>query len=91
MLALLLLIVSTHRVYIIVYRFYFHPLANFPGPRLAAVSTLYRAYYQCYKDGKLLHKTMQLHKVYGKVSFLFLLGGEGEAKGMYRACDAHFP
>ena len=60
------LVLFAYRASVIIYRLYFHPLAHFPGPRLAAASTLYRAYYQCWKDGKLLHKTTQLHKVYGR-------------------------
>ena len=53
--------------YIVFYRLYLHPLANFPGPRLAAVSTLWRAYHQVWRDGKLIHTTKRLHKRYGPV------------------------
>ena len=56
----------TNRVFIVIYRLYFHPLASFPGPRLAASSTLYRAYYQVWKDGKMMDKIIQLHKIYGE-------------------------
>ncbi|KAE8409388.1 cytochrome P450 [Aspergillus pseudonomiae] len=57
----------THRVYLIVYRLYFHRLAKFPGPRLAAISTLYRAFYQIWKDGKLIEHATELHDLYGPV------------------------
>ncbi|TWU70990.1 hypothetical protein ED733_000684 [Metarhizium rileyi] len=60
-------ILLAHRAFLVFYRLYLHPLATFPGPRLAAVSTLYRAYYQFWRDGKLLHKTIKLHKKYGPV------------------------
>jgi hypothetical protein len=55
------------------YRLFFHPLAKFPGPKLAAVSTLYRAYYQVWKDGALLYKSIELHNSYGMLHFLQIL------------------
>ncbi|GAB1191083.1 hypothetical protein APSETT444_000252 [Aspergillus pseudonomiae] len=62
----------THRVYLIVYRLYFHRLAKFPGPRLAAISTLYRAFYQIWKDGKLIEHATELHDLYDIVNdFIF--------------------
>lgn len=64
----LILALVTYRVYVVIYRLYFHRLAGFPGPRLAASSTLYRAYYQCWKDGLMLEKETELHKNYGGVS-----------------------
>ncbi|KAL2061094.1 hypothetical protein VTL71DRAFT_9146 [Oculimacula yallundae] len=61
------------RVAVVIYRLYVHPLANFPGPKLAAASTLYRAYYQFWKDGKMLHKTIEQQSTYGySLSFLIL-------------------
>ncbi|KAJ5290959.1 cytochrome P450 [Penicillium angulare] len=56
-----------YRLYIIITRLYFHPLANFPGPKLAAATTLYRAYYQVWKDGKMIEHSTQLHEIYGPV------------------------
>jgi hypothetical protein len=64
----LLLLFIIHRVCLITYRLYFHPLARFPGPPLAAASTLYRAYYEFWKDGKLLRKATKLHEIYGMLS-----------------------
>lgn len=61
-----LLIFFIYRTLIVVHRYFFHPLAKFPGPRLAAVSTLYRVYYELWKDGKLLEQATELHKIYGK-------------------------
>lgn len=63
---LALSLAAVHCITIIVYRLYLHPLAKFPGPRIAAASILYRAYYQVWKDGKLLHHSINLHKKYGK-------------------------
>ena len=49
-----------------VYRLYFHPLAKFPGPRLAAASTLWNAYYDLCTPG-LVKKLPKIHKEYGSV------------------------
>ncbi|THU96866.1 cytochrome P450 [Dendrothele bispora CBS 962.96] len=45
----------------------FHPLASFPGPRLAALSNLYQAYYDVYYKGKFVQHLHILHKLYGPV------------------------
>lgn len=52
---------------LIVYRLYFHPLKNFPGPKLAACTILYRAWYQIVRDGSQLKQWNKLHQRYGKV------------------------
>lgn len=49
-----------------VYRLYFHPLRNFPGPKIAAVTTLYNAYYDICDSG-LVKRLPKLHKKYGPV------------------------
>lgn len=49
------------------YRLYLHPLAQFPGPRLAAVTRLYEGYYDLYHNGQYTFKIAKLHKQYGKV------------------------
>ncbi|PPQ66756.1 hypothetical protein CVT24_008713 [Panaeolus cyanescens] len=48
-----------------VYRVYLHPLSRFPGPKLAAVTSLYRTYYEVFKDGALLERIHQLHQLHG--------------------------
>jgi hypothetical protein len=48
-----------------IYRLFFHPLAKFPGPRLAAMSRWYEAYYDVIKDGQYTFKIADLHKKYG--------------------------
>lgn len=52
---------------LIVNRLYFHPLKNFPGPKLAACTILYRAWYQIVRDGSQLKQWNKLHQRYGDV------------------------
>ncbi|KOC17618.1 hypothetical protein AFLA70_712g000361 [Aspergillus flavus AF70] len=51
----------------IFYRLYLHPLSKYPGPRLAAISSLYRAYHQTWRDGRLVEQLTHLHEIYGPV------------------------
>ncbi len=51
-----------------IYRLTFHPLANFPGPRLAALSNLYGAYYDLVQPGKFVTTFARLHDRYGKLA-----------------------
>jgi hypothetical protein len=54
----------------VVYRLYFSPLAKFPGPRMAAATLWYEAYYDIIKKGQYTFKIKELHKKYGKFSHL---------------------
>ncbi|KAI0024381.1 cytochrome P450 [Xylariomycetidae sp. FL0641] len=49
------------------YRLFLHPLSRFPGPKLAAVSRLYEAYYDIYQNGQYTFKISRLHKQYGPI------------------------
>lgn len=42
-----------------------HPLAAFPGPSIAAVSTLYKAYIELVSKGSFIHTLEKLHDQYG--------------------------
>jgi len=48
------------------YRLFLHPLRNFPGPWLAAVTEYYAGYYDLVKGGQLLFHIQQLHVQYGE-------------------------
>src|ERR1700753_3900078 len=52
-----------------IYRLYLHPLAKFPGPKLAALTTWYEGYYDCIRyKGRFLWQLEALHNRYGKLS-----------------------
>ena len=57
---------SCYIAFVAVYRLYFSSLANFPGPRLAALTNMYQFYYDVIHDGRFIFHTQQLHKQYGQ-------------------------
>ncbi|KAK6840117.1 hypothetical protein PG987_005983 [Apiospora arundinis] len=54
---------------VIFYRLTFHPLARFPGPKIAACTGLYEAYYQCFKEGggRYWKEVEEMHRIYGPI------------------------
>ena len=50
---------------IAVYRLYFHPLAQIPGPKIAAISSFWHAYNA--RNGRMAHLGKTLHRRYGPV------------------------
>jgi hypothetical protein len=58
--------VVLYYVTLALYRLYLHPLARFPGPKLAAVTRLYEGYYDIYHSGQYTFKISELHKQYGE-------------------------
>lgn len=50
-------------------RLYFHPLARFPGPPLAALTLWYKAYFDIIMDGGWTEHLDSLHAAYGEISF----------------------
>ncbi|KAL1698779.1 cytochrome P450 [Schizophyllum commune] len=49
------------------YTLLWHPLASYPGPRLAALTKWYRAYFDLVHDGGWLEHLEELHRQYGPV------------------------
>ena len=47
------------------YRLYLHPLAKFPGPKLAALTYWYEIYYDVIQPGRFVWKIKSLHEEYG--------------------------
>lgn len=67
-LSLIAVAISVLGLYVLalaVYRLYFHKLAKFPGPKLAALSKWYEFYYEVYHEGRFVFKLQELHKIYG--------------------------
>lgn len=51
----------------VIYRLFLHPLAKFPGPKLAAGTFLYEGYYDVIQRGKYVHRIEEMHRQYGPI------------------------
>ena len=51
---------------VVIYRLQFHPLSKFPGPKLAALTSLYEFYYNVVLGGRYLWEIERMHEQYGK-------------------------
>lgn len=55
---------------VVAYRLYAHPLASFPGPKLAAATFLYEFYYDVIKRGMHIWEIERMHEQYGMCIYL---------------------
>jgi hypothetical protein len=53
-------------VFVIIYKLCFHPLAKFPGPKLAALTQFYEIYFDIAKKGRFIWEIERMHEKYGK-------------------------
>jgi hypothetical protein len=55
-----------YAITLVVYRLYFHPLAKYPGPKLAAVTSFYEGYFEIILKGQYSKQISKLHDIYGR-------------------------
>jgi hypothetical protein len=70
LLVLLLFGVCLYSLALVFYRLFLHPLAKFPGPKLAAATYWYDFYYDVLKGpvpGQMMYQIEDLHKTYGPI------------------------
>lgn len=52
---------------LVVYRLFFSPIANIPGPKLTAITFWVEAYWEVVKGGRFIFKIEEWHEKYGKL------------------------
>ncbi|KAF4631127.1 hypothetical protein G7Y89_g7013 [Cudoniella acicularis] len=52
---------------LVIHRLVFSPIARFPGPKIAAVTSWYEFYYDVVKNGRYLFEIERMHEKYGPI------------------------
>lgn len=52
---------------VVLYNLYFHPLAKFPGPRIAAATRWYEFHHEIYRGGRFYEVVDDMHDQYGPI------------------------
>ncbi|KAF5026356.1 hypothetical protein F66182_1564 [Fusarium sp. NRRL 66182] len=66
-LVVLFVLVGAHAIGLVLYRLFWHPLARYPGPKLAAATQWYETYYSVVRGGQFPFEVQRMHKKYGPV------------------------
>jgi hypothetical protein len=53
---------------LVIFRLYLHPLAQFPGPKIAAATGWYEFYHDVIRGGMYIHEVKKMHRQYGTQS-----------------------
>ncbi|KAE9368678.1 fusicoccadiene C-8 hydroxylase [Stipitochalara longipes BDJ] len=52
---------------LVIYRIFFHPLANFPGPKIAAATYWYECCWDIFGNGSYFRQIVKMHAKYGPI------------------------
>lgn len=64
--AFFFLLLLIYILYTAVYRLYLSPLAKYPGPKIAGLTSWYEFYHDILRHGKFPWEVQRLHDIYGK-------------------------
>lgn len=60
-----LMLLTMYGMVVAAYRLFLHPLASFPGPKLASISSAYGAAWDYFGQGSYIFECERMHNKYG--------------------------